>query len=50
MKKQLLIAAVAATMSTAAMAHVSITGYAKFEYLNTETSTVSNNKTKNELN
>jgi hypothetical protein len=50
MKKQLLIAAVAATMGTAAMADVSITGNAKFEYFNTETSTVSTNKTNTEMN
>ena len=50
MKKQLLIAAVAATMGTAAMADVSITGDAKFEYFNTETSTVSTNKTNTEVN
>ena len=50
MKKQLLIAAVAATMGTAAMADVSITGDAKFEYFNTETSTVTTNKTNTEVN
>ena len=36
MKKQLLIAAVAATMGTAAMADLSITGNAKYEYKNSE--------------
>ncbi|WPE17545.1 hypothetical protein [Candidatus Thioglobus autotrophicus] len=36
MKKQLLIAAVAATMTSAAMADISITGGAKVNYLNTE--------------
>nr|MCH9711184.1 hypothetical protein [Pseudomonadota bacterium] len=42
MKKQLLIAAVAATMTSAAMADISITGSAKANYLNTD-STVANN-------
>ena len=37
MKKQLLIAAVAATMTSAAMADISISGDAKFEYQNVET-------------
>jgi hypothetical protein len=50
MKKQLLIAAVAATMTSAAFADVSITGDAKFEYFNTETSTVTTNKTNTEVN
>jgi len=50
MKKQLLIAAVAATMGTAAIADVSITGNGKFEYFNTETSTGSTNKTNTEVN
>ena len=36
MKKQLLIAAVAATMTSAAMADISIAGDAKFEYFNTD--------------
>jgi len=36
MKKQLLIAAVAATMTSAAMADISIAGNAKFEYFNTD--------------
>jgi len=38
MKKQLLIAAVAATMGTAAIADISITGDAKYEYTYTDTS------------
>ena len=50
MKKQLLIAAVAATMTSAAFADVSITGDAKFEYFNTETATASTNKTNTEMN
>ena len=50
MKKQLLIAAVAATMGTAAIADISLTGNAKFEYFNTETSTTSTNKTNTEMN
>ena len=50
MKKQLLIAAVAATMGTAAMADVSITGNSKFEYFNTQTATNSVNKTNTEVN
>jgi azurin len=50
MKKQLLIAAVAATMGTAVIADVSITGNAKFEYFNTETSTLSKNTTNTEVN
>jgi hypothetical protein len=44
MKKQLLIAAVAATMGTAAIADVSITGNGKFEYFHTEaTATATDN-------
>jgi len=44
MKKQLLIAAVAATMTSAAIADVSITGNGKFEYFHTEqTATATNN-------
>ena len=39
MKKQLLIAAVAATMTSAAMADVSITGNGKYTYTNTDVST-----------
>jgi len=50
MKKQLLIAAVAATMGTAAIADISLTGNAKFEYFNTQTATVSTNKTNTEMN
>jgi hypothetical protein len=50
MKKQLLIAAVAATMGTAAIADISLTGNAKFEYFNTETATVSTNTTNTEVN
>ena len=38
MKKQLLIAAVAATMSTVSMADISITGGATFDYWNTDNS------------
>ena len=41
MKKQLLIAAVAATMGTAAMADVSISGQAKANYTNTDSTTES---------
>jgi len=44
MKKQLLIAAVAATMTSAAIADVSITGNGKFEYFHTEkTATATDN-------
>jgi len=51
MKKQLLIAAVAATMGTAAMADLSINGNGKFEYFNSETGTAaSTNKTNTEVN
>jgi len=39
MKKQLLIAAVAATMGTAAMADISISGNGKYVYTNTDIST-----------
>jgi len=50
MKKQLLIAAVAATMGTAAIADISITGGMKVNYTNTEysASTVSTNNVTNE--
>jgi len=41
MKKQLLIAAVAATMTSAAMADISISGDAKYEYKNTDISATS---------
>ena len=47
MKKQLLIAAVAATMTSVAMADISITGNAKFEYFNTEATGVSSTNTAN---
>ena len=50
MKKQLLIAAVAATMSATAMADLSITGNAKYEYFNTETSTTTTNTANTEAN
>ena len=50
MKKQLIAAAVAATMTSVAMADVSITGNSKFEYFNTETSTGSTNTTNTEVN
>ena len=43
MKKQLLIAAVAATMTSAAMADISITGSAKANYLNTDSKVIANN-------
>jgi len=42
MKKQLLIAAVAATMTSVAMADVSITGGAKFNYTNVDSTTNAN--------
>jgi hypothetical protein len=47
MKKQLLIAAVAATMGTAAMADLSITGNGKFEYFNSQTGTAASTNTTN---
>ena len=47
MKKQLLIAAVAATMTSAAMADVSITGNAKFEYFNTQMTSGADTNTAN---
>jgi hypothetical protein len=51
MKKQLLIAAVAATMGTAAMADLSISGNGKFEYFNAQTGTAaSTNKANTEVN
>jgi len=43
MKKQLLIAAVAATMTSAAIADISITGSAKANYLNTDSKVIANN-------
>jgi hypothetical protein len=51
MKKQLLIAAVAATMTSAAMADIAISGNAKFEYQNVDTGTTTNtNQTNSEVN
>ena len=51
MKKQVLIAAVAATMTSVAMADISITGNAKFEYTNVETgSNAATNNTNTEVN
>jgi len=52
MKKQLLIAAVAATMTSAAIADISISGDAKFEYQNVEATgvAVNVNKTNTEVN
>jgi hypothetical protein len=50
MKKQLLIAAVAATMGTAVIADVSITGNAKFEYFNIDNAGVETNQTGTEVN
>ena len=52
MKKQLLIAAVAATMTSAAMADISISGDAKFEYQNVEATgvTTNTNQTNTEVN
>ena len=50
MKKQLLAAAVAATMTSVATADISITGDAKFEYFNTDNGTVSTNTTNTEVN
>jgi hypothetical protein len=50
MKKQLLIAAVAATMASAAIADVSITGNGKFEYFNTDTAGVVTNTANTEVN
>ncbi len=51
MKKQVLIAAVAASMTSVAMADISITGNAKFEYQNVEISEGnSTNKTNTEVN
>jgi hypothetical protein len=50
MKKHLLIAAVAATMTTSAMADISITGNGKFEYFNTDDDGVSVNSTNTEVN
>ena len=52
MKKQLLIAAVAATMTSAAMADISISGDAKFEYQNVEATgvAINVNQTNTEVN
>jgi hypothetical protein len=50
MKKHLLIAAVAATMTTSVIADISITGNGKFEYFNVDTDNVSENKTNTEVN
>jgi len=53
MKKQLLIAAVAATMTSVAIADISITGNAKFEYQNKDTGAaaqINTNKTNSEVN
>jgi hypothetical protein len=51
MKKQLLIAAVAATMTSVAIADIAITGNAKFEYFNAQTGTAaSTNNTNTEVN
>jgi hypothetical protein len=51
MKKQLLIAAVAATMTSAAIADIAISGNAKFEYQNVDTGTTTNtNQANSELN
>jgi hypothetical protein len=51
MKKQLLIAAVAATMGTAAIADIAITGNAKYEIFNTErTTVVDTNESNTEVN
>ena len=48
MKKQLLIAAVAATMTSVAFADISITGGAKVNYTNTDLNNVSSSTVKNE--
>ena len=47
MKKQLLIAAVAATMTSVAIADIAITGNAKFEYFNAQTGTAAATNTTN---
>jgi len=47
MKKQLLIAAVAASMTSVAMADISMTGNAKFEYKNTDKTTAGKTNTSN---
>ena len=48
MKKQLLIAAVAATMTSVAFADISITGGAKVNYTNTDANSVTSSTVKNE--
>ena len=50
MKKQLLIAAVAATMGTAAIADISLTGTGKYTYTHTETGTATTNAGATEVN
>ncbi len=50
MKKQLLIAAVAATMTSAAIADISISGDAKFEYFNKDDAGTKTNYTNTEVN
>jgi hypothetical protein len=50
MKKQLLIAAVAATMGTAAIADISITGNMKANYTNKDTNGTNTNKNSHEAN
>ena len=50
MKKQLLIAAVAATMGTAAIADIAITGNMKVNYTNTDTNGTVSNKVNHEAN
>ena len=50
MKKQLLAAAVAATMASVASADISITGNAKFEYFNTDNNGTKTNTTNTEVN
>jgi len=51
MKKQLLAAAIASTVSAAALADISITGNAKYEYFNEQTGTAaSTNKANTEVN
>jgi len=50
MKKQLLIAAVAATMGTAAIADISLTGTGKYTYTHTETGTATTNAGVTEVN
>jgi hypothetical protein len=47
MKKQLLAAAIASTVSAAALADISITGNAKYEYFNKQTGTAASTDTSN---